>query len=337
MRTVWGVMALSAAALLPIHPAPSVADAGDEPLAGSIDRAKHATVGILRHSEDEASQATKAHFSVRGSGVHIRDGYILTARHAVKREEGGKTVIPKEITVLTGELDELPAVLKGVNTFLDVALYRLSVNEGAARLGKMPFAGEEINPGDEVFTVGYPLGWGPTIGFGRIGNPNTFLPTVHSRLLQVDLAACSGNSGGGLFNAKGEIVGLVHAIIQTETIQEERRCSRFAFAVPGPLVERIAIALIEGKRPGFSRLGVQLTAIKRGTRWRVAVSGVTGPAQDAGIRKGDILLSIDGTNIRNAAQLKTYLIERTMPGQRITIKVLRDQAEQHLSVTLGKS
>lgn len=309
----------------------------DNQLALAIERAKQTSVGVLQHTEDSVDQASRTHFSIRGSGVHIRDGYILTARHAVERTEGGKTVIPEQIMVLTNDLEELPATLIGVDGFLDIAVYQVKQEHSHSLLEPTPFGDREPKPGDEVFTVGYPLGWGPALGFGRIGNPNTFLPTVQSRLMQLDLSACSGNSGGGLFNAQGEIVGVVHAIIQTQMTQGERRCSRFAFAVPGPLVDRIANALIQGTPPGFSKLGIQMTPVKMETRWRVAVAKASGPARRGGIRKGDILLSIEDTAITSPAQLKNYLIERTSPGQRLAIRVLRNQTEQEFFVTLGQS
>ncbi len=320
-----------------IAAAPAMGEVPDHQLSKAIERAKAATVGILRHVEDSPSQATQRHFSVRGTGVHIRDGYILTASHAVKGTERGKPVIPNNITVLTEDLQELPAVLTGVNAFLDIAVYQVNHQEGTSRLGSISFGDTDPEPGEEVFTVGYPLGWGPALGFGRIGNPNTFLPTVQSRLMQIDLSACSGNSGGGLFNVRGEIVGVVHAIIQTETTQGERRCSRFAFAVPGPLVHRIATALIQGRHPEFPKLGIQMTAVKKGTQWRVAVGKATGPARKGGLRKGDILLSIEETAITSPGQLKNYLIERTTPGQRVAIRILRGQNEKLLHVILGKS
>jgi serine protease Do len=99
----------------------------------------------------------------------------------------------------------------------------------------------------EVFTVGYPLGWGPTMAFGRLGNTTTFLQTVETRLIQADLSACSGNSGGGLFNTQGEIVGIMHAIIQTEKDETQAHCSRMTFAIPGILAERIVNAAFTGK------------------------------------------------------------------------------------------
>lgn len=302
-------------------------------LGPSVEKAKRATVGVLDAAK--AEQPGPSHFVPVGTGFHIGDGYIITARHVVDRDESGRPKSPTDIRVLTTDLHELPATLIGANAFLDVAVYRITADAGI--VPAVRFAEQEPSTGEELFTVGYPLGWGPAVGFGRLGNPNTFVPTIETRLFQVDLSACSGNSGGGLFNGNGDVVGVVHAIIQTETTQGERRCSRFAFSVPGSLVQRIVAALIQGGQPGFSRLGVQLTATKIGTRWRVTVSDAMGPALEGGIRKGDILLSIDDTPITDGVQLKNFLIERTVPGQRIAVKVLRGQTEQVFHVTLGKS
>ena len=309
----------------------------DEHFSSRIEQATQATVGILQDSHDVESQATKSHFSIRGSGFHLRDGYIVTARHAVERQEGGNTVIPKTISVITGILEEVSAKLIGVNAFLDIAVYQVDVPETSVSLANVSFADETPELGDQLFTVGYPLGWGPAVGFGRLGNLNTFLPTAQTRLMQVDLSACSGNSGGGLFNGKGELVGMVNAIIQTETTQGERRCSRFAFAVPGKLVQQMVTALIDGKNPRFPRVGIKMTVVKMGTRWRVAVAKATGPARKGGMRKGDILLSIENNDITSAAQLKNYLIEHTVPGQQVTFTIQRGDHEQTLHVMLGES
>lgn len=315
---------------------PSVmAERNDHRVAGGIERAKRATVGILQEGQEQQGSAGQGRLTLRASGFHLRDGYIVTAHHAVEQDEKGREPVPAEIRILTTDLEELPATLTGVSAFLDIAVYRVTVEGAAARIATASFAKEEPVPGDEVFTVGYPLGWGPAIGFGRIGNPNTFLPTADSRMLQLDLTACSGNSGGGLFNPDGEVVGVMHAIIQTDIVQGERRCSRLGFAVPGRLVQRIADALIQGGQPKFSRLGIQLKAVKVGTRWRLAVSEASGPALHAGLQRGDILLAIEETEITDGAQLKNYLIERTEPGQRVTVRVLRGNKEQVLSVTLG--
>ena len=308
----------------------------DHRFAHGIERAKRATVGVLDEAARDPRAVPAARFTVRGSAFYIGNGYLVTAQHAVEREEKGEKIIQKEIIVLTADLAEFPASLIGVNAFLDVAIYR-SEQDVSATLDSAAFSNTEPEAGDELFTVGYPLGWGPALGFGRLGNPNVFLPTSNSRLFQIDLSACSGNSGGGFFNVNGEVVGVVHAMIQTESIQGERRCSRFAFAVPGVLAHRIVTALISGEQPAFSKLGIQLTVVKMGTRWRVAVSEAAGPAFEGGIRKGDILLSIEDTAITDGVQLKNYLIERTIPGQKVSVTVLRGQTKQVLYVTLGKA
>ncbi|MYJ54440.1 MAG: serine protease, partial [Nitrospira sp. SB0672_bin_25] len=130
---------------------------------------------------------------------------------------------------------------------------------------------------------------------------------------------------------------LVHAIIQTESVREERRCSRFAFAVPGPLVSKIVTALKHGKPFHFSKLGLQLTSVKFENRWHMAVAQATGPARRAGFKKGDVLLSIDDQPINSASQLKTYVIEHTHPLQPVSIRILRQHKEKVLRVILGKA
>ncbi len=311
------------------------ADAPDASLAARIEQAKRATIGVLQEGQGSEFQTGRARFAIRGSGFHLRDGYLVTARHVVDIDERGKRVVPKEIRVLTSELQELTATLVGVNAFVDVALYRVAGEQAA--LPPSAFSDQDAAPGDEIFTVGYPLGWGPAVSFGRVGNPNTFLPTVESRLLQLDLSACSGNSGGGLFRTDGRLIGMMHAVIQAEASQEDRRCTRFGFAIPAGLIERIVTALIQGGHPEFARIGIQMSLVTLGTRRQVAAADVAGPAQAGGVKKGDVLLSIDDTPITDPAQLKNYLIERTQPGQTIRLKVLRGQAEQTLLVTLGKS
>lgn len=332
-----GVILSLGLSIVPLLAPTAAAGTPGERLADPIHRAKRATVGILRADERAVDLPTKAHFSIRGTGVHLGDGYIVTARHAVTRQEGSQTVLAETIAVLTEDFHELPAELVGFSEFLDLAVYRVDPASATSILGTLSFGAREPAPGDAVFTIGYPLGWGPTVGFGHVGNPNTFLPTLQSRLLQLDLAACSGNSGGGLFNAGGDLVGFVHAIIQTGGVESERRCSRMAFGVPAGLAGRIITALIKGERAGLPRLGLGLTSVKVGTQWRVAVSSATGPALAAGFEKGDVLLAIEETEVVSAAQLKSYLLERTRPGQRVPVTVLRGHEKTVLTVTLGRS
>jgi serine protease Do len=301
----------------------------------TFDRAKRATVGILEDTQDPRTPEKPGKIAVRGTGVHLRNGYIVTARHAVEKHSPSGDIVMKQIRVMTTDLHELPAQLVGESAYLDVVLYRISELHRAILAASAPFATGEVVAGTEVFTIGYPLGWGPTMAFGRVGNANTFLQTVDSRLVQVDLSACSGNSGGGLFNMNGEVVGIVHAVIQTDKEETQAHCSQMAFAVPATLAQRIVTASIDGKPIAFSKLGVYMTSVKDGTKWRIAVKDVADPAKEAGIQKHDVLLAVDGTEILDAAHLKNYLIERTTPGQKVAVKVRRVDADLTFTVTLG--
>lgn len=306
--------------------------------AQDIEEAKLATVGILQDLSVKAEGAEyRAQVKVRGSGIHLGEGVILTARHAVERSEGGKRVVPEKIQVLTDDLRQLSAIRQGANTYMDVAVYKIQSDISDWPISQVQFAEQDVTYGDEVFTVGFPMGRGPALSFGQVGNPNTFLPTVQSRLIQVDLSACRGNSGGGLLNDEGQLVGLIHAIIQTDASQTERGCSRFGFALPGNLVKRVVNAVRAGKTPGFSVLGIHLETLKDGSRWVLGVAKATGPSRHAGFKKGDILVAIDELKITSPSQLKNYLIEQTTPGQTVVIHVQRGETQRAVSVKLGKS
>ncbi|BCA56879.1 putative Serine protease [Nitrospira sp. KM1] len=301
----------------------------------ALERAKRATVGILEDTQDPRTPAKLGKITVRGTGFHLKDGYIVTARHAVEKNSPSGQIVPKTIHVLTTDLNELVAQLVGESAFLDIVVYRIPEAHRAILTSFAGFATGDIRAGSEVFTVGYPMGWGPTMAFGRLGNINTFLQTVETRLIQADLSACSGNSGGALFNLTGEVVGIMHAVIQTEKEETRVHCSQMAFAIPAMLAERIVNAAIDGKPLAFSKLGIHMTPVKDGTKWRMAVKDVSEPSKSAGIQKHDVLLAIEDTEILDAAQLKTYLIERTSPGQRVSVKVRRVDADLTFTVTLA--
>ena len=336
MNRVHGRAIVVGVLMMLVGPTFGMAESQDRRTPIGIQEAKRATLGVLQPGEDAQRQGGKAHFVMRGTALHLRDGYLLTARHVAEQDEAGRRALAKQITVLTADLDEVSATLVGVNAFLDLAVYRLP-HDMSGRLPNLSVPPSDPEPGEEVFTIGYPLGWGPAIAFGRIGNPSTFLPTVDTRLFQIDLSVCAGNSGGGLFNARGELIGIMHAMIQTTSDRGEQPCSPLAFASPGQLVHRVTSALINGEQPGFSKLGTALTSVRMGTRWRVAVAEANGPAREGGVQKGDVLLAIENTDIADGAQLKNYLIERTVPGQQVALRVLREGKEHVLHVTLGKS
>ena len=150
----WGTCLLTPSLLL--------ANASD--FAEIVEHAKHGTVGILKQS----TSPDRDSFSVRGSGIYLGDGYILTARHATKRPGVGTTADPPHVSVISSTLQEASATLVGVNEFLDVALYRIPRDLLPHGLSARTFSQAEALPGERVFTVGYPLGWGPAISYGSV-------------------------------------------------------------------------------------------------------------------------------------------------------------------------
>jgi len=303
--------------------------------AAALERAKQATIGVLEDTQDQRTPEKPGKILIRGTGFHLRDGYLVTARHAVEKHEPQGPIIPAHIHIMTTDLHELPAELVGDSAFMDVVVYRVAEVHRKKLTASASFAAGDVQPGQDVFTVGYPMGWGPTMSFGHLGNTNTFLQTVDTRLIQADVAACSGNSGGGLFNAKGEVVGIMHAVIQTERDDSTAHCSRMAFAIPAILAERIVNAALEGKPLTFSKMGIHMMPVKDGTKWRMAVKDVMEPAKSAGIQKHDIIIAVEETEIDDAAHLKNYLIERTTPGQKVAVKVRRIDTNLTFTVTLG--
>lgn len=318
----------------------------------AINTAQNATIAILREQGENLPAPARARGitaepkeefkpDYRGTGFHTGNGYIVTAYHVVEQQDTQdreKLVIPPEIRIMTRNLDELPAQLVGANRHTDIAVYRIDPAKAAKYLGVTALAGRDMVSGEAVFTIGYPLGWGPAQAFGHAGETSVFLSTTDSRVAQLNLSACSGNSGGGVFNAEGKIVGMAHAVIGGDPKPGETgTCSNIFFAIPGDVMKTVVESLIAGKDLKFSRMGAGLTVSRLGDSWRVAASSVSGPAAKAGMKPGDVFLSIDETPITDAKQLKNYLVEKTHPGQTISVGIMRGGEKKTLSVTLGGS
>jgi len=130
-------------------------------------RAKQVTVGILEDTQDQRTPEKPGKIVVRGTGFHLRDGYVITARHAAEKHDPSTgAIIQKHVRILTSDLNELPADLVGDSAFMDVVIYRIAEQHRSKLLAGTVFAAGDATPGMEVFTVGFPLGWGPTMAFG---------------------------------------------------------------------------------------------------------------------------------------------------------------------------
>ena len=271
-----------------------------------------------------------------GSGVIISsDGYILTCAHVV---DGASN-----ITVTINDKD-YTATLVGEDTTSDIAVIKIDANGlTPATVGDS----DGLKVGQNVMAVGNPLGeLGGTVTGGMISALNRSVTiqgtnsTNTMSLIQMDASVSPGNSGGGLFNMNGELIGIVNAKSSSSDAEG------LGFAIPINDAIKVAEELLQNGyvtgRPylGISYLAVtdaqtaqQLGVNSYGVYIMEVVKG--GPAEQAGLKAGDRIVSIDGTEIASKDDLGT-LMQKHAAGDTLSITVARDGQMQTVSVTLGE-
>ena len=271
-----------------------------------------------------------------GSGVIISsDGYILTCAHVV---DGAST-----ITVTIDDKD-YSATLVGEDTTSDIAVVKIDATGlTPATVGDS----DGLKVGQNVMAVGNPLGeLGGTVTGGMISALNRSVTIQGSSstntmsLIQMDASVSPGNSGGGLFNMSGELVGIVNAK------SSDSDAEGLGFAIPINDAIKVAQQLLENGyvtgRPylGITYLGVEdaQTAAQLGvSAYGVYVVDVVkgGPAEAGGLKAGDRIVSIDGTEIGTKDDLSS-LMQTHSAGDVLSITVARQGQMQTVSVTLGE-
>ena len=275
-----------------------------------------------------------------GSGVIITsDGYIVTNNHVV---EGGQN-----IRVCLQDGSEYEATLIGTDSYSDLAVIKIDATGlPAATLG----TSSNMTVGDPVFAIGNPLGvLSSSVSQGIIsGLARTINVDGHNMtLMQTDAAVNPGNSGGGLFNANGELIGIVNAKSYGLDVEG------IGFAIPMDTAKSIIMDLIDlGYVTGRPYLGISMqdVALRFGSGYSSNpffsfggnyVTGVQvvaveegSPAQNAGLQVNDVIVGLNDQEITGTSQLSALLYEYKV-GDTVTISVLRGNETQQLSVTLG--
>ena len=271
-----------------------------------------------------------------GSGVIISsDGYILTCAHVV---DGAST-----ITVTIGVKDYI-ATLVGEDTTSDIAVIKIDADGlTPATVGNS----DSLKVGQSVMAVGNPLGeLGGTVTGGMISALNRSVTIQGSSsvntmsLIQMDASVSPGNSGGGLFNMNGELVGIVNA--KSSSSDPEG----LGFAIPINDAIKVAQELLEnGYVTGRPYLGITYLAVtdaQTASQLGVNAYGVYvvevvkgGPAEKAGLQAGDRIVSVDGTEIASKDDLGT-LMQKHAAGDTLSITIARDGQMQTVNVTLGE-
>ena len=271
-----------------------------------------------------------------GSGVIISsDGYILTCAHVV---DGASN-----ITVTINDKD-YTATLVGEDTTSDIAVVKVDATGlTPATVGNS----DNLKVGESVMAVGNPLGeLGGTVTSGIVSALNRSVSIQGSSsvntmsLIQMDASVSPGNSGGGLFNMNGELIGLVNAKSSSSDAEG------LGFAIPINDAIKVAQDLLEnGYVSGRPYMGITYLAVtdaQTAAQLNVNAYGVYvvevvkgGPAEKAGLQAGDRIVSVDGTEIASKDDLGT-LIQQHAAGDTLSITVAREGQMQTVSLTLGE-
>ncbi|WP_435735367.1 trypsin-like peptidase domain-containing protein [Cellulosimicrobium sp. PMB13] len=278
-----------------------------------------------------------------GSGfVLTEDGYILTNNHVVAgAAEGG------DVVVLFADGHESTAELVGRTVDYDLAVVKVEES------GLTPLAlgdSDGVVVGDPVVAVGAPLGLNGTVTTGIVSALNRPVQageaaqTAFINAIQTDAAINPGNSGGPLVNGQGEVVGINSAIAQPPGAMAATGSIGLGFAIPSNQARRTAEQLIADGVATYPVIGVLLDQRYQGEGVQVSTDpqqgqqAVTpdGPADAAGIRPGDVILSIDGRPVTESDEL-IVAIRAKAPGDAVTLRVRAGGQERDVRVVLDEA
>ncbi len=275
---------------------------------------------------------TERQASGLGSGFIIKDdGIVITNNHVIANAE--------DILVRVGE-KEYKAKLLGADPYMDIAVLKMETKD---KFKTVKFGDSDTaRVGDWAVAIGNPFGLGGTVTAGIISARNRDINlTRYDDFIQTDASINQGNSGGPLFNLKGEVIGINTAIIapgQSGSIG-------IGFAIPANAASNVIDQLIEFGETKRGWLGVRIQEVtkeiaeveklKKPAGALVASVGQNSPADKAGIKAGDIILEFDGKKIDTMRTLPK-VVANTKVGKSVELKVWRNKKSISKRLTLGR-
>jgi serine protease Do len=266
-----------------------------------------------------------------GSGFIISaDGFILTNAHVVDSAD--------EILVRLTDKSEFKAKVIGADKRTDVALIKIEATGlPTLRIGD-PNA---LKVGEWVVAIGSPFGFDNSVTAGIVSAKGRSLPQENFvPFIQTDAAVNPGNSGGPLFNLKGEVVG-----INSQIYSRSGGFMGISFAIPIDVAMDIQNQLKANGRVSRGRIGVVIQEVTKelaesfglSKPQGAAINAVEkgGPAEKAGVEAGDVILKFDGKPVVNSSDLPR-IVGATKPGAKITMQVWRKGASRDLTVVVGE-
>lgn len=271
----------------------------------------------------------------QGSGVIVtQEGHVLTNYHVI----AGQQKI--SVTLHGGKV--MRAKVIGEDKFLDVAVLKI---EGDGPFEPLKFGdSSEVEVGQLVFAVGNPFGLGETVTQGIISAKERSLSDSQRDLFQTDAAINPGNSGGPLVNLRGEIIGINVAIFSPD--RENPGFQGVGFSIPSNDARDTLIQILERGRPVRGFLGVQMRDMDLAVRQALNYQGDHGsvvigvspgsPADMAGLKPGDVVLTYQGEKIQTYGQLFN-MVQSTKVGQTVNFDVWRRGKVLTLEAVIAES
>jgi serine protease DegQ len=278
---------------------------------------------------DDESRTT----SSLGSGVVVGpEGYILTNHHVIEAAD--------EIEIALADGRKAPARVVGTDPETDLAVLKGDITNG---MPSITFGNPDaLSVGDVVLAIGNPFGVGQTVTMGivsALGRNHLGISTFEN-FIQTDAAINPGNSGGALVDASGNLVGINSAIYS-----RTGGSLGIGFAIPVDLARKVMEEIVRTGAVTRGWIGVEVQDLspELADSFRLAdtkgtlIAGVMrgGPADRAGVRPGDILLSVENQSVTDSSTMLN-LIAALQPGKAATLKLLRNKKEMELKVNVGK-
>jgi serine protease Do len=285
--------------------------------------------GIPNQGGQQQRNAPPAHGT--GSGFIVSpDGYILTNAHVVSSAE--------TVTVRLTDRREFQAKVVGQDERTDVAVIKIEAKDlPVVKIGDPRL----LKPGQWVVAIGSPFNFDNTATAGIVSATARSLPsdTSYVPFIQTDVAVNPGNSGGPLFNTRGEVVG-----INSQIFSQTGSYMGLSFAIPIDIAVNVENQIIKTGHVVRSRIGVSIVDVNaafadsfglgrpRGALVQIVEPG--GPAEKAGIKPGDIILSVNGQSIDHFGEL-SLVISNMHPGSDARLSVWRDRKAQDMTVKVA--
>ncbi|HAT32268.1 MAG TPA: peptidase [Janthinobacterium sp.] len=267
-----------------------------------------------------------------GSGFIVSpDGIIMTNAHVVRDA--------KEVTVKLTDRREFHARVLGSDPKTDIAILKIE----AKNLPVVPLGNSrDLKVGEWVLAIGSPYGFDSTVTAGVVSAKGRSLPDDSNvPFIQTDVAVNPGNSGGPLFNVRGEVVG-----VNSQIYSQTGGYQGLSFAIPIDVANRIKNQIVATGKVNHAKLGVTVQEVNQGFADSFKLASPEGalvanveagsPADRAGLKPGDVIRKLDGKSIVASADLPA-LIETEAPGDAVTMEVWRDGETITLKATLGNS